>query len=61
LPAAISGFVLAKLVEAFGWRIGATLMMSAVPLIPIAISLFIDTSHISGHGRRLSPGHRFLT
>jgi len=61
LPAAISGFVLAKLVEGFGWRIGATLMMSVVPLIPIAISLFIDTSQISGHGRRLSPGHRIFT
>ena len=61
LPAAISGFVLAKLVEAFGWRTGATLMMSVLPLIPIGISLFIDTSRISGRGRRLSPGHRIFT
>lgn len=61
LPAAISGFVLAKLVEAFGWRIGATLMMSVLLLIPIGISLFIDTSSISGRGRRLSAGHRMFT
>jgi len=61
LPAAISGFVLAKLVEAFGWQIGATLMMSVLPLVPIAISLFIDTSRISGHGRRLTSGQRIFT
>lgn len=61
LPAAISGFVLAKLVEAFGWHIGATLMMSVLPLVPIGISLLIDTSRISGRGRRLTPGQRFFT
>ena len=56
LPAAISGFLLARLVEAFGWPAGATLMMSILPLVPIAISLLIDTSQISGRGRRQTPG-----
>jgi hypothetical protein len=48
-------------VEAFGWHVGATLMMSVLPLIPIVISLFIDTSRISGRGRRLSPGQPIFT
>jgi len=58
LPAAISGFLLAKLVEAVGWRFGASLMMSALLLIPIGISLFIDTRLVSGRARRLTPGRR---
>jgi MFS family permease len=58
LPAAISGFLLAQLVGALGWRMGTTLMMSVLPLIPIGISLFIDTSLISGRGRRVTPGWR---
>ena len=58
LPAAISGFLFAKLVEAIGWQSGASLMMSALLLIPIGISLFIDTRLVSGRARRLSPGRR---
>lgn len=58
LPAAISGFLLAKLVEAVGWRLGASLMMSALLLVPIGISLFIDTRLVSGRARRLTPGGR---
>lgn len=58
LPAAISGFLLAKLVGAVGWQLGASLMISALLLIPIGISLFIDTRLVSGRGRRLTPGRR---
>jgi MFS family permease len=61
LPAAISGFILAKLVEAFGWHVGATLMMTVLPLAPIGISLLIDTRVVSGNGRRLTPGRRMFT
>lgn len=60
LPAAISGFLLAKLVEATGWRLGASLMMSALLLVPIGISLFIDTRLVSGRARRLTPGQRLF-
>lgn len=58
LPAAISGFLFAKLVEAVGWPFGASLMMSALLLIPIGISLFIDTRLVSGRARRLTAGRR---
>ncbi len=58
LPAAISGFTLARLVEGLGWHGGATLMMSALLVIPIGISLFIDTTLVSGRGRRTTPGKR---
>lgn len=60
LPAAISGFLLAKLVEAIGWRLGASLMMSALLLIPIGISLFIDTRLVSGRARRLTARRRLF-
>jgi MFS family permease len=58
LPAAVSGLLLAKLVEALGWRFGASLMMSALLLIAIGISLFIDTRLVSGRARRLTTGRR---
>ena len=58
LPAAISGFLLAKIVEALGWRLGATLMMSGLLLLPIGISLLIDTREVSGRSRRLTTAHR---
>ena len=61
LPAAISGFLLAKLVEAVGWHFGTSLMMSALLLIPIGISLLIDTRLVSGRARRLTPGRRLCT
>jgi len=61
LPAAVSGYVMAKLVEAFGWEFGATLMMTALLVVPIAVSLFIDTRLVTGAGRRLAPGVRILT
>ena len=61
LPAAISGYVMAKLVEYFGWELGSTLMMSVLLIVPIAISLFIDTTRVTGRGRRLSPGRRVWT
>jgi hypothetical protein len=60
-PTAISGYLLAKLVGLIGWGPGATLMMSALLIVPILISLFIDTSQITGNGRRLSPGPRLWT
>jgi len=60
-PAAVSGYVMAKLVEAFGWETGSTLMMTALLVVPIAVSLIIDTRLITGRGRRLSEGSRLLT
>ena len=60
-PAAVSGYLMAKLVEAFGWETGATLMMSLLLVVPIGISLLIDTSLITGKGRRLTPGKRIWT
>jgi hypothetical protein len=60
-PAAISGYLMAKLVEAFGWETGSTLMMTGVLVVPIAVSLLIDTRLITGRGRRLSEGSRLLT
>lgn len=57
-PAAVSGYFMAKLVEIFGWGAGATLMMSLLLVVPIAVSLFIDTTLITGHGRRMSAGRR---
>jgi len=60
-PTAISGYLLAKLVGLIGWGPGATLMMSALLVLPILISLFIDTSQITGRGRRLSHGRRLWT
>lgn len=58
LPAAISGFLLAKLVQALGWHAGATLMMTVLPLAPIGISLLIDTRFVSGNSRRITAGRR---
>lgn len=60
-PAAVSGYLMAKLVEFFGWETGSTLMMTVLLIIPIAVSLLIDTRLITGRGRRLSPGARLLT
>ena len=60
-PTAISGYLLAKLVGVVGWGPGATLMMSALLVVPILISLFIDTSQITGNGRSLSPRRRLWT
>ena len=60
-PTAISGYLLAKLVGLIGWGSGATLMMSALLVVPILISLFIDTSQITGNGRSLSSGRRLWT
>jgi len=60
-PAAVSGYLMAKLVEAFGWENGATLMMSLLLIVPIVISLLIDTSLITGKGRRLTPSKRIWT
>lgn len=60
LPAAVSGFLFAKLVGMVGWQFGASLMMSALLLIPIGISLFIDTRLVSGRARRLTAGRRLL-
>ena len=61
LPAAISGYVLAKLVDAFGWSVGASLMIAVFLFVPIVVSLFIDTTQISGRGRRIVPGRRIWT
>ena len=60
-PAAISGYLMAKLVEAFGWETGSTLMMTALLIVPIFVSLLIDTRLITGRGRRVSEGSRLLT
>ena len=60
-PAAVSGYLMAKLVDVLGWGMGATLMMSVLLIVPIVISLFIDTSLVTGRGRRLSPGRRVWT
>jgi MFS family permease len=57
LPAAISGYLLAKLVDAFGWNGGATIMLSVL-IVSIIVSCFIDTSRVTGRGRRLTPGNR---
>ncbi len=59
-PAAVSGYVMARLVEVFGWETGSTLMMTVLLIVPIAISLVIDTRLITGRGRRLSKGARLL-
>ncbi len=61
LPAAISGYVMAKLVEWFGWSLGSTLMMTVLMAVPIVISLFIDTTKVTGRGRRRTPGARLWT
>lgn len=61
LPGAVSGYVLAKLVNYFGWSHGATILMSFLLVVPIVISLFIDTRLITGPGRRMSPGRRLWT
>jgi len=50
-PAALSGYLFAKLIEFFGWSGGATFMMTLLLLVPIALSLVIDTSLITGNGR----------
>jgi MFS family permease len=60
-PAALSGYLFATLIEVFGWSGGATLMMTVLLLVPIALSLVIDTSLITGSGRRLCPGRRLWT
>lgn len=60
LPAAISGYLLAELVQTLGWRAGASLMIVAFLIVPIAASLLIDTTKISGPGRRTSKGVRIL-
>jgi MFS family permease len=60
-PAGVSGYLMAKLVEAFGWETGSTLMMTALLIVPIAVSLIIDTRFVTGRGRRLSEGSRLLT
>ena len=57
-PAALSGFVFAKLIEALGWGGAATVFMSLLLLVSIIVSLFIDTTLITGHGRRTSSGTR---
>ena len=58
LPAAISGSLMAELVESFGWERGTTLVMSALLIVPIAVSFFIDTRAVTGRGRRTTPGPR---
>jgi MFS family permease len=60
-PAAVSGYLMAKLVELSGWQTGSTVMMTALLIVPIAVSLFIDTRLVTGRGRRLSYGARLLT
>jgi MFS family permease len=60
-PAAISGYAMAKLVEAFGWHDGGTMMMSLLLIAPIAISLFIDTTRVTGRGRRMSQARKMWT
>ena len=61
LPAAISGYAMAKLVEFLGWGAGSILMMSVLLIVPIVISLFIDTARIAGTGRRQNGGRRIWT
>ena len=36
-------------------------MMSVLLIVPIAISLFIDTTRITGTGRRRNAGRRIWT
>ncbi|HYM18943.1 MAG TPA: MFS transporter [Micropepsaceae bacterium] len=57
-PAALTGFLFAKLIEIFGWGTAATLFMSLLLLVPVAISLLIDTRFITGRGRRTMDGTR---
>jgi MFS family permease len=61
LPASISGFVMARLVEEFGWQTGANAMILGFLVPAILISLFIDTRQVSGRGRRLTEGRRIFT
>jgi MFS family permease len=61
LPAAVSGYAMAKLVEVFGWSTGATLMMTLLMIVPIVISLFVDTTKVTGRGRRRTQGARLWT
>jgi MFS family permease len=60
-PAALSGLVFAKLIEAFGWGTAATLFMTLLLLVPLAVSLFIDTRLITGRSRRATAGARAWT
>jgi len=60
-PAALSGFTFATLIDTFGWSGGAFVIMSLLLLVPIALSLFIDTSAITGTRRRVTPGRRLWT
>ncbi len=61
LPASVSGYIMAKLVEALGWSAGASLMILVFLIPPIVVSLFIDTTLITGRGRRLTKGTRVWT
>ncbi len=61
LPAAVSGYVIAKLVDIFGWETGASLMMALFLAVAIAVSLAIDTRKITGTGRRVSPDRKVWT
>jgi MFS family permease len=60
LPAAFSGYLMARLVGALGWGPGAIVMMTALVAVPIAVSLAIDTRFVAGRGRRLTSGPRLL-
>jgi MFS family permease len=60
-PASVSGYILAKLVEAFGWSTGATMMIASFLIVPIVISLFIDTRALADKGRRLTSRRRLFT
>jgi MFS family permease len=56
LPAALSGYLLAELITAFGWRAAALLQMSVLLVIPTIGMLFFDVTKTSCVGSRGQAG-----
>ncbi len=61
VPAAIAGVLLAQLVAAYGWTVAGTTLFSGILIVPLFISLFIDTRLLTGPTRRKSEGARLFT
>jgi MFS family permease len=48
LPAALSGYLFALLIEQFGWHVGATIEQAAILVVPIVGMLFFNQRLITG-------------
>lgn len=48
LPAAVSGYVFALLIDRFGWHVGATIEQTLILIVPIVGMLFFDQRLITG-------------